>query len=357
MSSQTLERSPIAVSPRQLETLLGFAIPNRQPILITGSPGGGKTSVVMQAAERLGVAKVLVNYCVTDESITPRGFPVPNADRTEVRMIPYGNLASAFEGFDVDGMILWFLDDFGQADQGVQAAYMNLLQSRRDGSGRLLPDNVTFVLASNRRSDKCGVSGILECVKGRCETIVELVPELESSCLYALDNDWPIMIPAFWRWSPSDFNNFEASNDMANSPTPRTWEAVGRWLSYDLPGDVLRPTVAGAIGATVAARFLAFVDMFKLLPNIDGILIDGANASIPIGLDAIYATCTAVGARATVENFDQIAVYAERLAKAERGDQAALILSDAVRRVPAIAESVAYVSVQTSTWGQELLSA
>jgi hypothetical protein len=56
---------------------------------------------------------------------------------------------------------------------------MQLILARRVNSFTL-PDCVSFVAASNRRQDKAGVTGILEPVKSRFATILEVSPDLDD---------------------------------------------------------------------------------------------------------------------------------------------------------------------------------
>ncbi len=66
-----------------------------------------------------------------------------------------------------------FIDDLGQATPAVQAAAMQLILARTL-NGHRVSDHVVFIAATNRRTDRAGVSGILEPVKSRFATLVEL---------------------------------------------------------------------------------------------------------------------------------------------------------------------------------------
>ncbi|MFP3700463.1 ATP-binding protein, partial [Burkholderia sp. SIMBA_013] len=94
---------------------------------------------------------------------------------------------------------IWFLDDLGQAAPSVQAAKMQLLLARRIGEHKL-PDNVTFLAATNRRKDNAGVSGILDPLMDRFATHVELVADIHEWTSWALAHGVPAELVAFLRF-------------------------------------------------------------------------------------------------------------------------------------------------------------
>src|SRR5271156_851581 len=158
------------MTPKQLSAFLSRAIPARLPILITGAPGIGKSDIVAAAAVDAKADLILSHPAVADPT-DAKGLPWPGKNGTEATFLPFGELAQAIKA---KNPTVWFLDDLGQASPAVQASFMQLLLARRV-NGHVLPDCVTFVAATNRRADRAGVSGILEPVKSRFATIVELV--------------------------------------------------------------------------------------------------------------------------------------------------------------------------------------
>src|SRR5512146_1594126 len=152
----------MAVTPSQLQELLSAAIPAREPVLVTGAPGVGKSDIVSQAATAAGAELILSRPAVSDPTDF-KGLPWPDKDANSANFLPFGDFHRAL---NAAVPTVWFLDDLGQSSPAVQAAAMQLLLARRV-NGHILPDTVTFVAATNRRTDRAGVSGILEPVKSR----------------------------------------------------------------------------------------------------------------------------------------------------------------------------------------------
>jgi hypothetical protein len=329
------------MTPNELRTVLIAAIAARENILITGAPGVGKSDIVSAACAASG-ADLILSHPVVEDPTDAKGLPWLSDGRAD--FLPFGQLRKAMTA---TVRTVWFLDDFGQATQAVQAAYMQLLLAR-EVNGHRISDHVTFIAATNRRTDRAGVSGILEPVKSRFASIVELSPTIDDWCNWAIDHDVPPELIAFLRFSPDKLSAFTATTDLTNSPTPRTWAAAGRLLSWNLAPSVRHELLAGAIGEGAAVELLAFLRLYAELPNIDQILIDPTSAQLPTTPAAAYAVCSALAHRTTAANFERVAQYAQRLIDAARAEFAVLLVRDALRRQPDIAQTSAFVRLVTT---------
>lgn len=317
-----------ALSPGQLALLLSKTIPARLPVLISGAPGVGKTDIVHQAARECG-ARVLVSHPVVSDPTDYKGVPVLAEDKQSAVWAPYGDLLQLLEGH-CDSLTVAFLDDLGQAPASVQAAAMQLILARRVNDHRV-SDNVVFVAATNRREDRAAVSGLLEPLKSRFCSIVELTPRLDDWCDWAARNDVPPEMIAFVRFRPDMLTGFSASADLVNSPTPRTLANCGRTMALGLPREMEYPVFAGAIGAGAASELIAYLDIYRTLPDVDKLLADPVRAELPDVEDSpaiAYALCGAVAYRATLENFGAIVQLADRLPV----EFAVTMITDCVRR-------------------------
>lgn len=339
----------LKLKPSQVAELLRVTIPAGLPVLIVGGPGVGKTSVVRAVADELD-ADLLLSTPSTEDPTEPKGFPWANEKDPNAHFKPFGNLAKALAATK---LTIWFLDDFGQALPGVQSGYMPLLQGRT-ADGHPLPKCVVFVAATNRRADRAGVGGLLEPVKSRFAMIVEMVPDLDEACNWMLKQTGiSPMVPAYLRWQPDALNQFVATADLENSPVPRTWEHAGRILELQISDKAVEAAaVCGAIGDGQGGQLLAFAEMFRQLPSVDGILIDPDKAVIPDQVNVLYAVSTAVASRVTEKNFGRAARYAERLEDGGHGDFAALLVRDAIRRKPALQQTPEFVKLMSSPLGQ-----
>lgn len=337
--------------PKQLIALLAAAIPAGLPVLVTGSPGIGKSDIVGKAAADAG-ADVILSHPVVADPTDAKGLPWPSKDGDSATFLPFGDLAQAIKATKPT---VWFLDDLGQAPPAVQASFMQLLLAR-SVNGHALPDCVTFVAATNRRTDRAGVSGILEPVKSRFVTIVELTTDIEDWSEWAFDNDIPAELIAFLRLRTDLLNAFQPSADLTNSPVPRTWSNVAKILKLGLDDVIQRSAIAGAVGEGQAAEFAGFLRIFKELPTIDEVLNNPKDAIIPDQPASLYAIVTGLGTRCSTKTFPNIAVYAERLAASDHGEFGALLIRDCVRRDKGIMKTQPFVRIAAGEIGRLMAS-
>ena len=335
------------MKPSDLLTFLAQAIPARLPVLITGAPGVGKSDVVAQATAAADADLIISHPAVADPT-DAKGLPFPNPEGDAASFLPFGELARAMRA---TRSTVWFLDDLGQATPAVQASFMQLLLARRV-NGHVLPDCVSFIAATNRREDRAGVSGILEPVKSRFGAIVPLDADLDDFCAWWIAQGLPAEPVAFVRFRPDLLCDFQATADLTNSPLPRTWHNVGKLLRLDLPEPLLHEAITGAIGEAAATEFSAFRRLYAELPSIDGILVDPDAAPIPESPATLYAVVTALGMRTNQQTFPRIARYAERLMESARGEFAALLLKDAVRKDTSVTQTPDFVRIATGELGQ-----
>lgn len=306
--------SDIQLTQKQLYDFLTLvAIPNGYPILITGAPGTGKTDLATKAA----------HYCQNDFMSL---HPVVS-DPTDFKGIPgiipaTADSPASAEFFPTTELrrlmtatrpLVCLIDDIGQAPAATQAAVMQLLLARQI-NGHKISDNVTFLAATNRRQDRAGVTGILEPVKSRFYSIVELVVNPDDWCRWALQQpNFPVEVIQFIRFRPAMLHDFQPSADLVNTPSPRTVHNVARLLTAGLPKDLEYPVIAGAAGSAFASEFLSFLKIFRTLPNPDAVLLDPKNHEMPTDPATLYALTGALARKATPNNFDSLTTIADRL--------------------------------------------
>ena len=335
------------MKPSDLAIFLQRMIEARLPVLVPGAPGIGKSDVVEQAAAAAG-ADLIISHPAVSDPTDYKGLPWIAPDAESATFLPFGDFDRAMKA---KKPTVWFFDDLGQAPPSVQAAAMQLFLARRVND-HVLPDFITFVGATNRRTDRAAVSGILEPVKSRFAAIVELEPDIDDWCSWALGKGaMPAELVAFLRFKPELLFDFKPSADLTNSPVPRTWANLGRLFDLDLPNRIRHEAFAGAVGEGAAVEFEAFVQLWKSLPSVDAILLDPDGAEIPDRPATRYAIITALAMRTTEENFGRIARYAERLMEAKAGEFAALLIRDATRRTPEVTATRDFIRLATTELG------
>jgi hypothetical protein len=338
------------MTPKQLTAFLSRAIPARLPVLITGAPGIGKSDLVAQAASNAKANLILSHPAVADPT-DAKGLPWPVPGSDHATFLPFGELYQAMKATEPT---VWFLDDLGQASPAVQASFMQLLLARRV-NGHALPECVSFVAATNRRTDRAGVTGILEPVKSRFASIVELEPNLDDWCGWAMQANIPHTLIAFLRYKPDLLSDFKPSADLTNCPSPRTWSHVAKLEALNLPASIESTVFGGAVGAGAAVEYMAFRQMAGSLQTAEQIIADPTRAAIPTKPDQLFATSVGLAAKANEKNFGKVVIYAERMYAGRLGEYAALIMRDAMRRSEEkLKNTAAYIDMASGPLGQLL---
>ena len=337
----------------QATEFLARYIEARIPVMLTGAPGVGKSSIVETAAKAAGYDLILSHPVVSDPT-DAKGLPWPSKDGESASFLPFGDLAQALKATTPT---VWFLDDLGQASPAVQASFMQLLLARQV-NGHKLPDCVTFIAATNRRTDRAGVSGILTPVLSRFGAIIGIEANVDDWTVWALDAGMPAELVSFMRFRRELLHDFnpQKANDMENFPCPRTWEYVGKAMKMGLPNDLEFAAFAGAVGEGAAIELKGFLSMLRSnLPSIDGILLDPENAKIPTRPDMLWAVTTALAKKATTLNCGRVFRYAERMFENGSSEFAVLMLKDVTRLEPMTMATPEWAKLCVSPLGQTFI--
>ena len=293
-----------------LNQFLVFAIQNRLPVLIKGKPGIGKSDIVEQSCKLAG-AKLIISHPVVSDPTDFKGLPFASKDGTTAHFLPFGDLNSLIHATEPT---VFFLDDLGQASPSVQAACMQLLLARRI-NGHHVADYVTFIAATNRREDKAAVSGLLEPVKSRFASIIELDIDTEDWVKWALTHNQPTELISFIQFRPALLDNFQPTKDIVNSPCPRTVAAVGKLINAGLPQDLYFEAFKGAAGEAFATEFLAYLKVYITLPSVNSIILDPLNSPVPSEISGKFAISGAIAEKLTPATINPLLTYLQRLGK------------------------------------------
>jgi predicted ATPase len=320
----------VVVRPKQLKDICRLAIQHRKRLLIVGSPGIGKTDIVNEAGAE-EKCEVLTSHLAVADPTEANGLPWPDAENNQAKFLMFGQL---YKVVNAAKPMVWFLDDFGQASPATQAAHMRPLLDFHTVSGYEIPRHVTIIAATNKRTDKAGVSGVLEPVKSRFDSIVELRPTLEDWIEWAIGAQQPAELIAFQRYVGDRLLfKFEATSDLVNSPCPRTWAKVGDWLNTKaIPHGLEFPIIAGAVGAAAAGEFTAFLKTYRDLPDPDEVIEHPDKAIIPTEPAQLYAITSALAHRCNKKTFANILIYSDRLHEKGQAEFGVLLIRDSYMR-------------------------
>jgi hypothetical protein len=297
----------ISMRPSEVAEYAQFMIENRFPLLVKGAPGIGKSDIIMEAAESVN-ADLIISHPVVSDPTDYKGLPFPNGDGT-ADFLPYGDLRAIITARK---KTIFFIDDLGQASASVQAACMQLLLARRI-NGHQVSEHVTFLAATNRREDKAAVSGLLEPVKSRFASIIELEVNVNDWLQWALKNSMPTELIAFVQMEPDYLTAFAPTKDIINSPSPRTIANVGKQHMAGIPEKFELAAFVGAVGQEFAVKYHGFLKLYRELPSIDNIILDPAGCAVPRDLQVQYATVVGLAKRMTPQNIGPICTYLDRL--------------------------------------------
>lgn len=233
------------------------------PLLFLGSPGIGKTAVIEQWAAETG-RELLVEHPVIAQSIDYRGLPA--VVEGEAEWLPLGNLKAICDFEGPDTVVLF--DDVGQSSPSVQAALMQLVWARKLGDMQVR-DNVTFIMASNRVTDRSGVKPMLAALIGRCQ-VIDVEFDLEAWSHWAIrQRDVDARVVGYVKFRPDCFASAVPENPMQPFCTPRSLTSMAKLTAKGVDSLAL---LAGWVGMATAADFAAYAESIDKLPAIDKIL-------------------------------------------------------------------------------------
>jgi hypothetical protein len=332
--------------PSQVKKVLVKAILARKRILLVGAPGLGKTALIKWAREEveriMGTGIDLTTLYVSISDPTDfKGFYCIINGKPEI--MPFGELEKIF---NATSLHIVFLDDFGQGAPAVQAAAMSFLDRVKDNP------NICVLGATNRREDRANVSGMLEPVKSRFDSIIHMEYDNEDWVEWALEqvqnNKMPIELVAFNKFRPKLMYSVKPSPDLVNGPCPRTVESLGHLIMLGLDTDCEYETYCGAVGEGFTAELMGFLPIWKKLPNIDTILMNPDSVTLPtmdepFAPSIYFAVCNALSLKANENTIERILKFSEKLPP----EFAVSLVVDCVKKDVNIQNTKAYIIWQS----------
>lgn len=303
---------------------------NKVVPFILGAPGGGKSACAREAVRALGIPeeRVVEFTASLRDPVDVLGTPDNKGEFT--RWTPPEEFYRIRKGKGPSALILEELSD---APVPMQNALCGVIYDRRAGNLNL-SDELYIVATGNRTEDKSGANRITSKLAGRTRRF-DFTENVDDWTEWALDNNIRTELIQFLRFRPGLLSEFDP-NRFAN-PTPRTWERVSL-IPDSLPTELYYDNCAGEVGEGAAAEFTGFKRIFEGLPNIDGLLLDPANANVPTEPAVLYALTGALARKATKDNFDRITTYVNRLSP----EFGVMCVKDSLRFSPSIQMSRAF---------------
>jgi MoxR-like ATPase len=274
-----------------------------KPIFIYGAPGIGKTEIVGQAGDELGVKVIKLDL----QFMNPEDFlGIPSRHDVRPVEIEAGKLIDPGYGFtrsnpprllppdngkEGKGGII-FMDEMNRANKITLNSIMQFVQQGRIGEYEL-PDKWVIVAAGNRPEEAEGVADFDFALADRF-TIKNYVPTVERWVSWAEKNEkiLPELV-TFLTFNKDLFHHLDTEKKVLNYPTPRSWTDAALILSdeitdtgakswRDLPIKDIENIFYDQVGPEASKRFVDYLDVLKKISDseIDQILNDPDNARI-----------------------------------------------------------------------------
>jgi hypothetical protein len=289
-----------AIRSTQLSEVIKSLYAIKRTLCVEGPPGGGKTSIVRQAANQLGVQ--YIERHMPTMLVEDFGIPVPDNGTLRYQIPEWFPTDPTSEG------ILCF-DDRNQASADLQKVLANICQAR-NLHGVPLPPGWMVVSTGNRQSDRAGANRVLSHLRNR-ETAIELVTSMDDWVNWALANEVRSEVISFIRFKPSMLHDFDPQRDA--NPTPRSWvDGVSAVLDV-VPKSAEFACFVGAVGEGAATEFNAFLKIYRELPDPDAIIAKPDSSDVPTSPSTLYALTGALSARTNKDTIGNVMKYLRRM--------------------------------------------
>ena len=314
----------------------------RVPVHIQGSPGKGKTEIVVQVSKELKVGFSGQRAPLLD-IVDCRGLPTP----------PKAGKAATTQWarpawLPSQGKGILFIDEITAAVRSVQATLYECFETRQDGirslAGHEIPADWIPFSAGNLQSDKAVSFGMSSALISR-QAIIQISDDHKGWIDWAsgrnVGSSWVPKVPektpkiiteiiAFIRFKAGALNTFKS--DCADKPyaCQRTWELLSKVLNVlfenkddigeDNYRELLKVACDSLIGEGTRLDFMAFLDCYKDLPTREEIEKSPSTAKLPDlnkSVGAVFAVTGMMIKHANKKNFGAFLEYVERFKRKE----------------------------------------
>ena len=287
--------------------LLEVAFRHKRRVLAVGKPGVGKSFTYAQVCARLGMD--FIPLCSPLQSpVKIGGYPRPPlTDGGDATHCLFDGIAKAFRATTPTCLLF---DDLGMAGGETLKSIVDLIQFGRI-DGRTLPDCVVIGGATNDIGHGADVQGMIEPLKTRWHTIINIETHVDDVVAYGLSRDWPADLCAYLRNAPDALHDWKPSKSMSiDGACPRGWEYVAEWVRDGIDD---AEVIGGCVGKGRATQYLAFRALANDLPDVDACLLNPETSPVPENPSAQWLVSMALASKMTAGNFGQARKYLDRL--------------------------------------------
>jgi hypothetical protein len=289
------------MKPSDVIDALDLLISIQRPAFLTGDAGVGKSRLVQQVTARRN-RRLLDFRAALHDPVDLIGVPSIDGDGRTHFAPP--------EFLPRDGEGVLFIDEINRAGQMMQNACLQLVLDRQIGEYRL-PDGWAVVAAGNPDTHR-GVTKMSEALANRFVHLA-VEPDLDDWTKWAIGADVRPELIAFIRFRPELLHSYDRNSTEKAYPSPRSWEFVSQILNTSPAPAIEHALYAGAVGEGAGGELVGFLDVFRQLPSIDGILMNPKKAPVPEEPGALFAVSAALARKSTEGNFDRVMAYSDRM--------------------------------------------
>ena len=319
--------------PSELAEVLALLVEARQPTMVWGGPGSGKSQLSNQTAAHLAYHYLDVRGPLLDP-VDLRGIPWRD-EFGRTRWAPPAFLPPT----DSTEQFLINLEELPSSVPMVQVALFQLCLERRIGEYEL-PPGAAIIACGNREQDRSIVHRMPAPLANRFVHL-EIRVDARDWLAWGAANGIAPEVLFFIELEPELLSQFDGKSKEHAFPSPRSWEFASNIVKNrnGLDAGVERALFRGTVGEAAAAEFTAFLKVWRELPHPRAVLDDPANADIPENASTLMALCGSLYRMASDVNLDAIVTYATRLRR-EVGES---LVGACVRREPALQRSPAFI--------------
>ena len=319
--------------PSELADVLATLVEARQPTMLWGGPGTGKSQVSNQTANRLAYTYLDIRGPLLDP-VDLRGIPWRDEDG-RTRWAPPAFLPPT----DSAEQYLINLEELPSSVPMVQVALFQLCLERRIGEYEL-PPGAAIIACGNREQDRSIVHRMPAPLANRFVHL-EIRVDARDWLAWGAANGIAPEVLFFIELEPDLLHGFDPQSKEHAFPSPRSWEFASNIVKNrnGLDPAVERALFRGTVGEAAAVEFTSFLKVWRELPHPRAVLDDPGNADIPDNASTLMALCGSLYRMATDVNLDAIVTYATRLRR-EVGES---LVGACVRREPALQRSPAFI--------------
>lgn len=300
------------VTMAELEEDVYRHVVKKQPLLIRGAPGIGKSYTVRAVARRIAneKGKPYQEGELNDEAYVLLDIRLSQKDATDLTGLPFKDgdttrcLRPSWLPMGGEGIIFW--DELPLAPPLVQSACLQIILDRRLGE-YVLPAGWTQLAAGNRLGDRAHAFETSTALNNRFHHVmlmdpVEYDPHRGTGWrIWAMEHGVHPDVVGFLASNPQWLFKFDPAAKDPAFPTPRSWTTCGTVLeglepdSEEAIAQMVRLT-GEAVGEGAAMAFRGFLKARKAL-DLDDLLRHPEKVKALKDNDALYALGAGLAAR------------------------------------------------------------